>query len=129
MSVPATSGRVWLDYRVRQHWTPIVASNDTYGAIAYQFILGGAVPIPSVRGLAMTIEYRFFGMGSRGTSSEQAAFDAPVTFGTAKLGNDFNHSVMIGALQFWPAATTPARSTCARSGSGTIAVILGPRLG
>ena len=36
---------------------PSVASNDTYGAIAYQFILGGAVPIPSVRGLAMTVEY------------------------------------------------------------------------
>ena len=76
---------------------PSVASNDTYGAIAYQFILGGAVPIPSVRGLAMTIEYRFFGMGSRKYNvATQAAFDAPVTFGTAKLGNDFNHSVMIG---------------------------------
>ena len=25
---------------------PSVASNDTYGAIAYQFILGGAVPNP-----------------------------------------------------------------------------------
>jgi hypothetical protein len=33
---------------------PRVASDDTYGTIAYQFILGGAVPIPSVRGLAMT---------------------------------------------------------------------------
>ena len=76
---------------------PSVASNDTYGAIAYQFILGGAVPIPSVRGLAMTVEYRFFGMGSRKYNvATQAAFDAPVTFGTAKLGNDFNHSVMIG---------------------------------
>ena len=76
---------------------PSVASNDTYGAIAYQFILGGAVPIPSVRGLAMTVEYRFFGMGSRKYNvATQAAFDAPVTFGTAKLGNDFNHSLMFG---------------------------------
>ena len=46
---------------------PSVASNDTYGAIAYQFILGGAVPIPSVRGLAMTVEYRFFGMDHAST--------------------------------------------------------------
>ena len=76
---------------------PSVASNDTYGAIAYQFILGGAVPIPSVRGLAMTVEYRFFGMGSRKYNvATQAAFDEPVTFGTAKLGNDFNHSLMFG---------------------------------
>ena len=76
---------------------PSVASDDTYGAIAYQFILGGAVPIPSVRGLAMTAEYRFFGVGSRTYNvSTQAAPGAPVAFGTAKLGNDFNHSVMIG---------------------------------
>src|SRR3954451_25354444 len=76
---------------------PSVASDDTYGAIAYQFILGGAVPIPSVRGLAMTAEYRFFGVGSRSYNiSTQAAPGAPVSFGTAKLGNDFNHAVMIG---------------------------------
>ena len=77
---------------------PSVASNDTYGAIAYQFILGGAVPIPSVRGLAMTVEYRFFVLGSRkyDNVATQAAFDEPVTFGTAKLGNDFNHSLMFG---------------------------------
>ena len=76
---------------------PSVASDDTYGAIAYQFILGGAVPIPSVRGLAMTAEYRFFGVGSRKYNvSTQAAPGTPVAFGTAKLGNDFNHAVMIG---------------------------------
>jgi OmpA-OmpF porin, OOP family len=76
---------------------PSVASDDTYGAIAYQFILGGAVPIPSVRGLAMTAEYRFFGVGSRKYNvSTQAAPGTPVSFGTAKLGNDFNHAVMIG---------------------------------
>ena len=44
---------------------PSVASNDTYSAIAYQFILGGAMPIRSVPGLALTTEYRFFGVGSR----------------------------------------------------------------
>ena len=35
---------------------PAFNSGDTTGAIAYQFILGGAVPIPAVRGLAMTAE-------------------------------------------------------------------------
>ena len=55
------------------------------------------MPIPSVRGLALTAEYRFFGVGSRKYNvSTQAAAGAPVAFGTAKLGNDFNHSVMIG---------------------------------
>jgi OmpA-OmpF porin, OOP family len=50
---------------------PSVASDDTYGAIAYQFILGGAVPIPSIRGLAMTADYRFLGVGSRNTSAQK----------------------------------------------------------
>ena len=76
---------------------PNIASNDTYGAIAYQFILGGAMPIPQVRGLALTAEYRFFGVGSRKYNvSAQAAPGTPVAFGTATLGNDFNHAVMIG---------------------------------
>jgi OmpA-OmpF porin, OOP family len=76
---------------------PNIASNDTYGAIAYQFILGGAMPILAVPGLAFTVEYRFLGVGSRKYNvGLQAAADAPVTFGTAKLGNDFNHSVMLG---------------------------------
>jgi OmpA-OmpF porin, OOP family len=76
---------------------PSVASDDTYGAIAYQFILGGAVPIPSVRGLAMTADYRFFGVGSRKYNvTAQATATSPATFGAAKLGNDFNHSIVIG---------------------------------
>jgi OOP family OmpA-OmpF porin len=76
---------------------PNIASNDTYGAIAYQFILGGAMPIRQVPGLALTAEYRFFGVGSRKYNvAAQAAPGTPVAFGTAKLGNDFNHAVMIG---------------------------------
>jgi outer membrane protein OmpA-like peptidoglycan-associated protein len=76
---------------------PSVASNDTYSAIAYQFILGGAMPIRSVPGLALTTEYRFFGVGSRKYDvTTQATAVSPIAFGTAKLGNDFNHSLMIG---------------------------------
>jgi OmpA-OmpF porin, OOP family len=76
---------------------PRVASDDTYGAIAYQFILGGAVPIPSVPGLAMTVDYRFFGVGSRKyDATAQATATSPATFGSAKLGNDFNHAIVIG---------------------------------
>jgi outer membrane protein OmpA-like peptidoglycan-associated protein len=87
---------------------PHVASDDTYGAIAYQFILGGAVPIPSVRGLAMTVEYRFFGVGSRKYNvATQLAPGTPVAFGTAKLGNDFNHSLMIGLRYNFGAAPPP----------------------
>ena len=87
---------------------PRVASDDTYGAIAYQFILGGAVPIPSVRGLAMTADYRFFGVGSRKyDATAQANATSPGTFGSAKLGNDFNHAIVIG-LRYNFGQPTPA---------------------
>jgi hypothetical protein len=76
---------------------PSVASDDTYGAIAYQFILSGAVPVPSIRGLAMTVDYRFLGVGSRKYDvAAQATATSPFTFGSAKLGNDFNHAIVIG---------------------------------
>jgi len=76
---------------------PQITSDDTRGAIAYQAIIGGAAPIASVPGLALTAEYRFLGVGSRnydvGTS---VAPGVPQTFGRVKLGNDFNHAIMLG---------------------------------
>ena len=76
---------------------PAFTSGDTTGAIAYQFILGGAVPIPAVPGLALTAEYRFLGVGSR--TYDVAAIAAPgeaVVPSRVKLGNDFNHALLIG---------------------------------
>jgi outer membrane protein OmpA-like peptidoglycan-associated protein len=90
---------------------PNIASNDTYGAIAYQFILGGAMPIPAVRGLAFTVEYRFFGVGSRKYNvGLQATPATPVSFGTVKLGNDFNHALMFGLRYNFGQPPPPAAS-------------------
>jgi OmpA-OmpF porin, OOP family len=76
---------------------PRITSNDTRGAIAYQAIIGGAAPIASVPGLAFTAEYRFFGVGSRNYNVGAAvAPGVPETFGQVKLGNDFNHAIMLG---------------------------------
>jgi OmpA-OmpF porin, OOP family len=56
--------------------TGFPALSDTMGAIAYQFILGGAMPIPSV-------------LGNRRSRRSRRA-------GRIKLDNDFNHAVLIG---------------------------------
>jgi len=73
------------------------STTKTEGSFAYQAILGAALPIPSVPGLAVTAEYRFMGMsGDR-------------VYGETKLGNDFNHSVLIGVrYAFGVAAPAPA---------------------
>ena len=102
---------------------PSVASNDTYSAIAYQFILGGAMPIRSVPGLALTTEYRFFGVGSRKYDvTTQATAVSPIAFGTAKLGNDFNHSLMIGLRYNFnqPPPPPPAPGCCACTRAGPV---------
>ena len=54
---------------------PALSSGDTTRAIAYQFILGGAMSIPSVRGLGLTAGYSFLGVGSR--SYNVSAIAAP----------------------------------------------------
>ena len=75
---------------------PNVTSNDTRGAIAYQAIIGDAIPL-GMPGLALTVEYRFMGTGSR--NYDVTAVSAPgaaPTYGKMKLGNDFNHAILVG---------------------------------
>jgi outer membrane protein OmpA-like peptidoglycan-associated protein len=86
---------------VGYQWAPLtlsaggVSASKTAGAFAYQAILGAAVPIPSVPGLAVTAEYRFLGLaGDR-------------TYGGDKLGNEFNHSVLIGLRYAFGVAPAP----------------------
>jgi len=71
------------------------SASQTEGAFAYQAILGGAFPIASMPGLAVTAEYRFLGLsGDR-------------DYGGVKFGNDFNHSVLIGARYAFGQAPAP----------------------
>jgi outer membrane protein OmpA-like peptidoglycan-associated protein len=87
---------------------PAFNSGDTTGAIAYQFILGGAVPIPAVRGLALTAEYRFLGVGSRTYDVTTIAAAGGAALPTrVKLGNDFNHSLLIGLRYNFGVAPPP----------------------
>jgi outer membrane protein OmpA-like peptidoglycan-associated protein len=78
--IGAGAGYQWAHEHVT---VPGASGGDTEGAFAYQGILGAAVPIsPS---LAVTAEYRFMGLaGDRNYSG-------------IKLGNDFNHTLLIGA--------------------------------
>jgi len=76
---------------------PTFTTGSSPGAIAYQFILGTAFDIPYVRGLALTTEYRFFGVGSR--TYDTIAVPTPtsgVVPTRVKLGNNFNHALLIG---------------------------------
>ncbi len=89
---------------------PSFNAGGTTGAVAYQFILGGAMPIAGVPNLALTAEYRFMGEGSRSYDvGVQGVPGGAVVPSRVKLGNDFNHAVLIGLrYNFAPPPPPPA---------------------
>ncbi|HET6609033.1 MAG TPA: OmpA family protein [Rhodopila sp.] len=84
----------------------VATGTQSKGSFAYQAILGAALPITSVPGLALTAEYRFLGMsGDRNYSASVGPGGAPASF---KLTNDFNHSVLVGFRYAFGVAPAPA---------------------
>jgi len=87
-------------------------TNDSDGNFAYQAILGSAFPIPAVPGLAITAEYRFFGV--IGDTNYRSAVDFGLTpatysrtFGSVKLKEQLNHSLLLGVRYAFNQAPPP----------------------
>ncbi len=80
--------------------TVLITSNGTEGSFAYQAIVGAAMPIPMLPGLALTAEYRFLGTaGDRNYSANTAETTSTGTSNyptTVKLGPQYNNAILIG---------------------------------
>jgi outer membrane protein OmpA-like peptidoglycan-associated protein len=75
-------------------------ATKTKGAFAYQGIVGAAFPITGAPGLAVTAEYRFFGMkGDRNYPTTVGG-----VAGNTRLDADYNHSVLLGVRYAFNAA-------------------------
>ena len=89
-----------------------ITSNDTQGNFAFQAMLGAAFPIRAVPGLALTTEYRFFGVYKnnefQGAIASAAPLPAGTTSGTALLDHSMNHALLIGLRYAFNAAAPPA---------------------
>ncbi len=83
------------------------ASDKTKGSLAYQAILGAAVPIEAVPGLALTAEYRFMGLTGDRSYSGTAVNATGSTGASVKLKDDFNHSFLIGVRYNFGQAPAP----------------------
>ena len=82
---------------------------DTKGSFAYQAILGAAMPIEAVPGLALTAEYRFMGLaGDRSYSGTLTNFPGGSKPTSIKLDNNYNHSFLIGVRYNFGQAAAPA---------------------
>jgi len=87
-------------------------TNDTDGNFAYQAILGASFPIQPVPGLSITAEYRFFGV--IGDTKFHGAVDTGLTpatyartFGSGKLGPQYNHAALVGIRYAFNVAPPP----------------------
>ena len=85
-----------------------VASNGTKAVFAYQAIVGAALPIAAIPGLALTAEYRF--LGTAGNRSESAVYTVANSThpGSVQYGPTFDNAVLFGARYNFGVAPPPA---------------------
>jgi len=77
--------------------TTLTTNPSTAGAFAYQVILGGAMPIAAVPGLALTADFRFMGMtGERSYATTLRPSTGGVVNTNIKLNDQYNYSVLLG---------------------------------
>jgi outer membrane protein OmpA-like peptidoglycan-associated protein len=117
-------GYIWHDYQdVGASFSNGDKSvyNGNTGALGYQAILGAALPIASVPGLAVTAEYRF--MGTTGhdingtvnrTGQAQVRLNSDV--------DNFNHSLLIGLRYAFNAAPVVAAAAAPMAAARTYLV-------
>ena len=104
--IGAGAGYIWHDYQdvgVRYASGDKIVYNGDTGAFGYQAILGAALPIANVPGLAVTAEYRFMGtLGHdiNGTVNQTGQAQVRVN---SDIDN-FNHSLLIGLRYAFNAA-------------------------
>lgn len=105
------AGWQWAkDSNLRASSGRLVASDSTAtrGNFTYQGILGTAIPIAAVPGLALTADYRILVVpGSRDYDADVTGLPS-VLPGNLRLSNDFNHTIMVGFRYAFGAAVPPS---------------------
>jgi OOP family OmpA-OmpF porin len=108
--VGAGVGYLWAQ-EDNLHIGPVSASSHSKGELAYQAIIGAALPIAGAPGFALTADYRFIGLAGDRTYSGTPA--------SIKMDNNYNHVVMVGFRynfgQAAPAPVAPAPAAVAPS--------------
>lgn len=100
----------WSNVALTAPGNPTVSAqtNETKGSFAYQAIVGAALPIAAMPGLALTAEYRFMGMnGTRNygaTTTVAGVGSAPTTL---KVTEEYNNSFLIGVRYNFGVAPPP----------------------
>ncbi len=120
-------GYIWHDYQ-DVGATAVNGDRKVYngntGAFGYQAIVGAALPITSVPGLAVTAEYRFMGtLGHdiNGTANTTVGGTVQQTRLNSDIDN-FNHSLLIGLRYAFNAAPVVAAAAAPMAAARTFLV-------
>jgi OmpA-OmpF porin, OOP family len=87
--------------------TTLNSPRSSEGSLGYQAILGVALPIAAMPGLAVTAEYRFLGLAGNRTYPGLATTGAVTVPFSLKTTNDYNHSILLGLRYAFGAAPLP----------------------
>jgi outer membrane protein OmpA-like peptidoglycan-associated protein len=104
--IGAGVGYIWHDYQdvgVSFSDGSKIVYNGNTGAFGYQAIVGAALPITSVPGLAVTAEYRFLGTAGHDINGSVNQTGAAQKQINSEVDN-FNHSLLIGLRYAFNAA-------------------------
>src|SRR5271165_4836041 len=85
-----------------------VDASGRTAVFAYQAIVGAALPISSIPGLALTAEYRFLGTAGNRTNSANFHAGNASTFGRVQFGPTYDNSVLFGVRYNFGVAPPPA---------------------
>ena len=90
---------------------PRPIGSSSIGSFAYQAIAGLSAPLPWVRGLDLTAEYRFIGLPDSLPTIPFTAYSArtgqAIGEGRQRVGNVFHHSILFGVRYAFNTAPPP----------------------
>jgi OOP family OmpA-OmpF porin len=87
--------------------TELLANTNTEGSFAAQAILGVAVPVAAVPGLAVTADYRFLGMAGNRTYDGVGTIGARTFPASARSTNNYNNMITVGFRYAFGVAPAP----------------------
>jgi OOP family OmpA-OmpF porin len=85
----------------------LTANNKSEGSFAYQGIVGVAMPMASVPGLALTLDYRFLGLQGDRTYNGVGTLGGRTFPASARATNSYNNQVMVGFRYAFGATPPP----------------------
>jgi OOP family OmpA-OmpF porin len=103
--------------------TTLKSTQQNQGSLGYQAILGVALPINAMPGLAVTLEYHFLGLAGTRSYTGSATTGAITVPYALKTNGDYNHSILLGLrYAFGAPAPAPAPMPVADMGAKTFLV-------